>query len=894
MTLAPGTRLGPYEISAPVGAGGMGEVYRAKDTRLDRTVAVKILPSHLAESPELRQRFEREARAISALNHPHICMLHDVGQQDGIAFLVMEYLEGETLADRLKKGALPLDHALRYGIEIADALDRAHRQGIVHRDLKPGNVMITKSGTKLLDFGLAKLRSVETSRPAGSTLSAMTTEERPLTTEGSVVGTVPYMAPEQLEGREPDARTDIFALGTVLYEMLTAQRAFTGKSQASLMAAILNSEPTPVSVLKPLTPPALDRVVGQCLAKDPDDRWQSAHDLASELKWLAEGRLQADAPGPVAARGKRREWLAWGVAAALAIVASVLARRSPDATPAAAPAVTAALLPPAGVEYAFDSEQGPPALSPDGQRLAFVGVRRDGAQTLWVRELSRPTAQEVADTAGASYPFWSPDNRRVGYFARGRLNTIEASGGAARTLCDAPYPRGGSWGPGDVILFAGQWQAIQRVSATGGAPVAVTELGVEVSHRFPQFLSDGQHFLYIGFPFTRGIGETTVYVGRLGSSDSRILLKASGNALYAPPGWVLFWRERALVAQRLDLEKFALEGEPIPLVEPVRALLTTSGSTIASVSANQALVYQEGLSGAHTQFGWFDRGGRPLGNLGAPGDRLRPRISHDGRRLAADVLDPQQSGPSRDIWLFDLGRDLETRLTFETGNERWPAWSPDDRRLVYSSHDSAGPVVYQKPTTGTGAAEVLFRMDINHLPTDWSADGRFLALQSLIPGTKTTWDVWTYSFEEKAARPFVQTVYAETGATFSPDGKWLAYASDESGRFEVYVQPFPGPGSKSRISTASGVQPRWRADGRELFYRELDGRFMAVPVTAARDGAFEAGTPQLLFELRANPTPGTQYDVTGDGQRFIVSVPVRAEGASPLTLVLNWPALLHR
>jgi len=892
VTLDAGTLLGPYLIGPPLGAGGMGEVYRAKDTRLGRTVAVKVLPAALAQDPEVRQRFEREARAISALNHPHICVLHDLGRQDGIDYLVMEYLEGETLADRLKKGALPLDQALRYGVEIAEALDRAHRQGIVHRDLKPGNVMVTKSGTKLLDFGLAKLRLSRGSAMSASTMSALATEEGPLTTEGSIVGTVPYMSPEQLHGEEPDTRADIFALGAVVHEMVTGQRAFTGKTQASLIAAILGSDPPAVSRLQPAAPPPLDRVVAKCLAKDPDDRWQSAHDLASELRWVAEAPRRDAADGS-AAPGRSQRWLGWAVAAALALVVAglVAIRRAPEA-PAAAPLVTTSLLPPPGIDYGFDVDQGPPALSPDARRLAFIGLRRDGTQSLWVRELWLPAPRELADTAGASYPFWSPDGRRIGYFARGRLYTMDASGGTVRTVCDAAYPRGGTWGSGDVILFAQQWRSIQRVPAGGGAVAEVTQLGKEASHRFPQFLPDGRHFLYIGFTFARVAGTTAVYVGDLDSKESRLLLKAGAAALYAAPDWILIWRDRGLLAQRFDPETLSIKGEPVPLLEPVRALVSTSGGTIASVSGRQALVYQEGLSGVYAQLGWYDRSGRLLGTLGPPGDRLRPTLSRSGRTVAADVLDTSQGTASRDLWLFDPGRNVGSRFTFGPGNERWAVWSPDDRRLAYFSNDDKGTALFVKETSGTAPEELLYRSEGSYLPTDWSRDGRFLALQALIDG-RMGWDIWVYSFEDKVARPFLQAPYPESAGVFSPDGRWLAYASDESGRSEVYVQPFPGPGSKTQVSTAGGGQPRWRGDGRELFYREASGRFMAVPL-AVRAGSIEAGRPQPLFELRANATPGNHYDVTADGQRFIVSVPVQPEGSSPLTLVLNWPALLQR
>jgi Tol biopolymer transport system component/predicted Ser/Thr protein kinase len=887
--LEPGTRLGPYEINAPLGAGGMGEVYRARDTRLDRTVAVKILPPDLARSTALRQRFEREARAISALNHPHVCALHDVGRHEGIDFLVMEYLEGESLAARLKKGPLPLSQALRYAGEIARALDCAHRKGIVHRDLKPDNVVITKSGTKLLDFGIAKLQAA---RPRGaSPRGGPAGEDAALTTEGSLLGTYQYMSPEQLEGREADARTDIFAFGAVLHEMLTGERAFNGKSEAGLIAAIIAADPPPVSRLLPGAPPALDRAVARCLTKDPDDRWQDAGDLAAHLDWLAESG-SAPPLAPVR-RARGRGWVAWAVAAAVgfALAALAFARRGGDEVLPAPPAVTATLLPPPGVDYGFDVDYGPPALSPDGRRLAFVGVRRDGSHSLWVRDLSQPSARELGDTAGASYPFWSPDGRRLGFFARRRLYTVDASGGSMRTVCDAANARGGTWSGDDVILFAEQFQPLQRVPASGGIPQAATALASsEVSHRFPQFLPGGR-FLYLAFAFGSGAHKT--YVGRLGSTDARELLDAGAAALYAHPGWILLWRGSGLLAQRLDMERLVLEGEAIPLVEPVRAFVTTLGSTVASVSGTQALVYQEGHSDFNAQLTWFDRGGRVLGNLGPPGDRVRPSLSHDGRRLATDVMDSAQVRSSRDVWIFEPGRAAPMRFTSGLGNERWAVWSPDDRRIAYSSASEGNTRVLTRESSGTMAAEELIETRDNHLPAHWSPDGRFLALQTLVRGGGTGWDVFVYSFEEKTARPVVQSAWAEMTPQFSPDGRWIAYASDESGRPEVYVQPFPGPGARSQVSAAGGTQPRWRRDSRELFYREPTGRFMAVPI-ADGAGSFEAGAPQALFEARTPTTPGAHYDVTADGQRFIASVPLGAEDASPLTLVLNWPSLLRR
>jgi Tol biopolymer transport system component len=553
--------------------------------------------------------------------------------------------------------------------------------------------------------------------------------------------------------------------------------------------------------------------------------------------------------------------------------------------------VTATLLPPTGVDYGFDVDYGPPALSPDGRREAFVGVRRDGSHSLWVRDLSHPSARELGDTSGASYPFWSPDGRRLGFFSRRRLYTIDASGGSTRTVCDAPNARGGAWGTDDVILFAEQFQPLRRVAAGGGIPEAATRLASnEVSHRFPQFLPDGR-FLFLSVAF--GSGAHKVYVGRLGSADTRALLDAGAAALYAHPGWLLLWRGSGLLAQRLDMETLALAGEPVPLVEPVRAFVTTLGSTVASVSGTQALVYQEGPIDFHAQLTWFDRGGRVLGNLGSPGDRMRPHLSHDGRRLAADIVDSAQVRSSRDVWIFERGRDVATRVTFEQGNDRWPVWSPDDRRIAYSSASEGDTRVFTRESNGAAAPEQVLGTADNHLPVHWSSDGRFLALQTLVRGGRTGWDVFVYSFEEKAARPVLQGAWAEMTPQFSPDGAWIAYASDESGRFEVYVQPFPGPGARSQVSTDGGTQPRWRRDGKELFYREPSGRFMAVR-TAAGAGSFNAGAPQPLFAARTPTTPGTHYDVTADGQQFIVSVPLGAQDASPLTLVLNWPALLRR
>src|SRR5438132_949235 len=533
MTLSAGTKLGRYEILAPVGAGGMGEVYRARDSRLERTVAIKVLPQDLSSPAELRERFEREARTISQISHPHICALYDVNREGETEYLVMEFLDGGTLAARLTKGALPLEQALRYGIEIADALDMARRQGIVHRDLKPGNVMLTKSGVKLLDFGLAK--ALEPEGPVESFTSVPTAGD--VTREGTILGTFPYMAPEQLEGRKADPRTDIFALGATLYEMVTGKKAFEGPSRASVISAILRDEPKSISQVQPMTPPELDRVVKTCLAKDPDDRWQTAHDVKLQLEWIAEGGSAVGLPAPVVARRRSRERLAWAAAAAATLAALALALLLLARPRQALRMVQSSVLPPEKSAFVFD--EGPMALSPDGRRLAFIAPTAEGKNLLWVRPLNGMAAQPLAGTDGPSYPFWSPDSRFLGFFAGGKLKKIDASGGPPQVLCDAQTGRGGTWNREGVILFSPSMRdALQRVSSEGGTPAPATELDAskrDYSHRFPVFLPDGRHFLYLIQAVQTGQGEgQEVCVGSLESKERRSLLRVSSNAVFAP------------------------------------------------------------------------------------------------------------------------------------------------------------------------------------------------------------------------------------------------------------------------------------------------------------------------------------------------------------------------
>src|SRR5262245_51665427 len=652
MPLSVGSRLGPYEILSPIGAGGMGEVYKARDTRLERTVAVKVLPAQLSVSSDARQRFEREAKTISQLSHPHICALYDVGREGETEYLVMELLEGETLTERLAKGALPLDPTLRFGQEIADALDKAHRQGIVHRDLKPGNVMLTKSGVKLLDFGLAKAMSPASQSPTALTSLPTAMNEGNLTKEGTILGTFQYMAPEQLEGREADARSDLFALGATLYEMATGKKAFTGKTQASLIGSILRDEPPSVSSIAPMTPPAFDRVVKTCLAKDPDERWQTAHDVRLQLQWIAEGGSQAGLPAPLAELRRSRERLAWAaniVTAALAIAATWLflqSRREP------ARIVQSSILPPDKTEFNFLS--GSMALSPDGRLIAFIA-----GNLLWVRPLDGLSARPLAGTEGPTYPFWSPDSRSLGFFAGGKLRKIDVSGGPPETICDAPAARGGTWGRDGTIVFAPSTRyPLHRVAASGGAVVPITKLDPskgEISHRWPTFLPDGRHFLYVSFHAIGGSEQAnnSIFVGSLDSQRTEMLVRTNSNAIYSPPGYLLYWRENVLLAQPFSAKSLRLTAEPFPVAEPVQ-YAQGFGNAIFSVSQNGLLAYQRGRGSVPSQLTWFDRAGRQLEAAAPPGDYRNPAISHDGQKVLVDVPATQTLGD--DVWVSDLVR----------------------------------------------------------------------------------------------------------------------------------------------------------------------------------------------------------------------------------------------
>ena len=875
MSLEAGTRLGPYEILGPIGAGGMGEVYRARDTRLDRDVAIKVIPAHLAGDEHLRQRLEREARAVSSLNHPHICTLYDIGRENGVDFIVMEYLEGETLADRLARGALPVDEALGFAIQIADALDKAHRQGLVHRDLKPGNVMLTASGAKLLDFGLAKSAG-PVAGPSGMTATPTLTS--PLTADGTIVGTYQYISPEQLEGNEADARSDVFAFGAVLYEMVTGRKAFVGKTQASVIAALLERDPPPVSSLQAASPPGLDRLIHTCLAKDPDERRQTMRGVLLDLKWIAEGgsRLETRAPATAPPRGRERLWMS--AAVSFFIVAAVMAWLLLRQTPAERPTLQLSLTSPfPTAEHSF----GELEVSPDGRQVALIGYDPAGESSLWIRALDSVEARGLPGTEGASFPFWSPDNRYLGFFADGKLKKVDVTGGPPQTLCDARDPTGGTWGPGGVILIAPvQGDGIYRVPAAGGEPVKVTELlAREESHRWPYFLSDGKHFVFLGD--AERAEDHFLRIGSLEGGEPADLVHAVTNATVAPSGHVLYVRAGSLLAQPLNPDTLRLEGDPIALAHDV----VQDGFPhhfAFSVSSAGVLVYRS--ANLDSELTWVDRAGEPLGAIGESGRFEWLELAPSGRRLAFARLDAD--GRAGDLWLRDLARGVTSRLSFHTGADKYPVWSPDETRILFTSAHAGPGDLYVKEVANPRQDILLLRSEEESQPTSWSPDGAFVLFTSWTKETSA--DVWVVPVKEpEQAKPLIQTPAYEDWARFSPDGRRIVYVSAESGRDEIFVQDFPSPSGRLQVSTGGGFNPRWRGDGREIFYVAHNGRLTAVELEEGPSG-LEAGPPRELFKI-----VGNSYAVPADGQRFLVDLRSEDPGKAPATVVLNWTRMLR-
>ena len=898
MTIATGTRLGPYEIIAPLGAGGMGEVYRARDTRLGRDVAVKVLPSSYSDDKERLQRFEQEACAAGALNHPNILVIHHIDTYEGSPYIVSELLEGETLRDRLHGGALPQRKAIDYSLQVAHGLAAAHQKGIAHRDLKPENIFITNDGrVKILDFGLAKLTG---SGDADQSQTDIPTR-RVNTDPGLVMGTIGYMSPEQLRGKPTDHRSDIFSFGAILYEMLSGKRAFRGESKAETMSAILREDPSELSETHKTINPALERVVQHCLEKNPEERFHSASDLAFAIQALSGSAAISGQMVAMAAQlerpklGKYFPWIVAGIFALTSIILLPFAIPSFKHAPARANVTRSAILPPENTSFLALNLF---AVSPDGLRLAFIARDAKGQAMLWMRPLDALTAQPLAGTDGISTgspPFWSPDSRLIAFFAGGKLKTIDASGGPPQTVCDAPNGRGGTWNRDGVILFApNPGGPIHRVSAAGGASTAVTKLDEsrrQSTHRWPYFLPDGHHFIYrVGGTGATAQNENNgIYLGLLESQEQRLILRADTSAAYAS-GHLLFAREGTLMAQPFDEKSFQLIGDAFPLAEHLQFDVVITRA-IFSVSENGVLAFQSGAARGDSRLIWFDRSGKQTGQLGEPGFYFQPQFSPDGQKLAVASFDIRAG--SADIWLYELARNVPTRFTFDPASDVAPIWSPDGSTIILSSNRKGPYDIYQKAFTGAGSEEVLLESDETKTANSWSADGRFIVYTSADAKANTKEDLWILPlFGDHKPFPFLRTQFNESFAQFSTDGHWIAYVSDESGSNQVYIAPFPGPGGKWQASRAGGSEPRWRGDGKELFFLAPDNKLMAVDVNA-KESILEIGNAQPLFEVHPNTAPGTHYDVTHDGKRFLVAS--AGEGSSaPITLVVNWTAELKR
>ena len=919
MSLTAGTRLGPYEIVAPLGAGGMGEVYKARDTRLDRSVAIKVLLAPLVSDPEFRERFEREAKSISALNHPNICTVYDVGEGSVLAdevpfgeaqgtpsvsrgvgltpvtvsFLVMELLEGETLAERLQRSPIPVAEALKIGVEVASALDKAHRFGIVHRDLKPSNVMLTKGGAKLLDFGLAKVgpAGVTSSTPA----TAMTKMASPLTAQGTILGTFQYMAPEQIEGDEADARTDIFAFGAVLYEMLTGRKAFAGKSNASLMSAILKDEPPPVSTVQPLTPLALDRVVTTCLAKDRDERFQSAHDLLLQLRWLLEGGSGAGAPAPVVVQRRHREravWVALGVVAVVWLATLVPAWKYVNARPNHALMRFEIATPPVDVGTGA-GVAGSPAISPDGRFIVFVAQTIGEERMLWLRQVDADEARPIDGTEGGMLPFWSADGKEIGFFALAKLWRINVAGGASQVICDATTPIGATWNRSGTIVFASGvigTNALYRVPATGGTAVVLVQPDQKKQEAFasPSFLPDGRHLLYS----TRSAepSQRAVFVRSIDGGPPTHVVNADSMALYAS-GHLLYHSNGSLVAHAFDQESFRVSGEPLHLADRI-SFNSVSGRAAFTVSETGILAFRAGSGSQRTSdLVWVDRKGQAQGTVGEADVVNQVRLSPDERRLAVSRLEPR-SGIFH-LSTIDLRSQVSSQLTFGDTSENDPAWSPDSQSVAFESLPKGKRDLYMQAVGTRNPVLAYESADDPKWLDDWSPDGRFLLFH--VPLTNTLYAAPLSG--DKTVIELTRSRGRIDAARFSPDSKWVSYATDESGQYETWVASFPAFNNRQRISSHGGAQARWRADMRELLYLTPAGQMMSVEIVPdATTGTLTFKAPVLLFQSPLTRPELTidQYDVSRDGKRFIFIRPKLDLGSttSPLKIVVNWPALI--
>lgn len=886
-----GQTVSHYLILEKLGEGGMGVVYKAHDTKLDRDVALKFLPLHLSASEQEKARFIQEAKAAAALNHPNVCSVIDIAEHDRQMFIVMEFVDGQTIRDR--KGQVSFKQAIDIGIQIADGLAAAHEKGIVHRDIKPENIMIRKDGiAQIMDFGLAKLRA------SGSKITR-------LTKEGSTVGTAGYMSPEQVQGQDTDHRSDIFSYGVLLYELLTGQLPFRGVHETALAYEIVNVDAPPMSSIKPEIDPSLDAIVLECLEKDLNERAQSIKQIAVDLKKYKRESSRQRVSRVTAARpafsspqtltqpfegsepSKSSSRLPWIVAIgffAISIVFGIMLFRT---SPTEKYTMRSFIASPEKANfYFYGNTAGPPALSPDGRKIAFVAKDSSERRILYVRSLDALDAQPLAGTEGAVHPFWSPDNQFIGFVSQGKLKKIDASGGPPIIICNSGDSRGGAWSKDGTIVFSpGAGNPLLAVSSSGGTPTVVTRrdsIRKETTHRWPFFLPDGQHFLYYARTVATGSqGEgDAIRVSSLDGKVNKILVNASSNVAYAS-GYLLFVRGSSLIAQRFNANSLELEGEATAIVSGI-AYDPSTNRGLFSVSENGLLLYQSGSVQIGSKLNMVDRNGKPMGMVAEIGEYLGFRISPDSRRIALAVFD--QKSRNNDIWIYEIQRGLKTRFTFDAAAELNPIWSPDGNRVVFSSNRKAKTDIYVKTSSSAASEQVLLESDENKAPTDWSSDGKYIVYN--VAGTSN--DIWILPMGSNGQRsdkppfPFLATEFNEFGARFSPDGRWIAYTSNESGQLEVYLRSFPGPGGVSQVSTEGGDNPVWRSDGKEIYYYSLDDKLMSAEVRM-KGSVVEVSVAQPLFELK-----GDGYEVMPDGKRFVLNIPVEIEHTSALTLVVNW------
>jgi serine/threonine protein kinase len=892
MALSIGTKLGPYEIVAPLGAGGMGEVYRARDTKLRRDVALKVLPAAFAADPERMARFRREAQVLASLNHPHIGAIYGFDDFCNVHALVMELIEGPTLANRIARGAIPIDEALPIAREIAEALEAAHERGIVHRDLKPANIKITPDGNvKVIDFGLAKAVESDVTSIGiqnSPTISQMATQA------GIILGTAAYMSPEQAKGKSVDRRTDIWAFGCVLFEMLTATRPFEGETVSDALAAVIRGEPD-WPLLPSNTQHTIRKVLQRCLKKDPKQRLQAIGDARIAIEEVLSGDSQDLGP-PVEIRPPAwRRVLPWAVFAAVtfaAVFAAVYFMHKPQSSPV----IVSQIPSPPNTNFVFTGiNPGPLILSPDGERVAFSAVSSDGRQLIWVRPLSSAAAKPLDGTDGATFPFWSPDSRSLGFFANGSLNRIDVSGGPPLALCDVAIGRGGTWGVDGTILFTPNVSSpVFRIAASGGSPQAVTNLNAsmnERSHRWAQFLPDNKHFLF--FAQTAVVGTGSIYVASIDGGEPKFIMHNDSNAVYSLPGYLLFVHQGIFMAQRFNASRLRLDGDAVPLIEHVGVNSVISRALFA-VSETGIMVYQAGNpTGETDRLVWYDRTGKQIEATGTSGLYLEPSVSADSNKLAISGL-PEGTG-NLSIWVLDIARSTKTRLTFSQWSDRQPDWAPDGKSIAFISNRNGPPRIYLTASDGTGTPAALTTDGASEFMPRFTGDGRYLLFERLAEQPNSRREIWAAPLSgDRKAFPVIQSQYDVFAPSLSFDGKWLAYESREAGRPEICVIPFLHGTGKWEVSTAGGLQPRWRRDNSELFYLSMDNKITSAEITQ-QGSSLLIGKVQSLFQV--NPVPsagGSQYDVTGDGKKFVVASLSLSQASEPLTLVVNWPALMKQ